>query len=34
MLSSDVGFGNFDAWMDQDGGTEYARIPIGGSVTC
>ncbi|GAA4606643.1 L-ascorbate metabolism protein UlaG (beta-lactamase superfamily) [Actinoplanes octamycinicus] len=32
-LSEDVGFGNFDAWMEFKGGTEYARIPLGEAVT-
>ncbi|GIE28148.1 MBL fold metallo-hydrolase [Actinoplanes italicus] len=32
MLSSDVGYGNFDAWMDLKAGTEYARIPLGEAV--
>ncbi|GIE80517.1 MBL fold metallo-hydrolase [Actinoplanes philippinensis] len=32
-LSTDVGYGNFDAWMEHKGGTDYARIPLGESVT-
>ncbi|MBB2948973.1 L-ascorbate metabolism protein UlaG (beta-lactamase superfamily) [Actinoplanes lutulentus] len=32
-LSTDVGYGNFDAWLGSKGGTEYSRIPVGGSVT-
>jgi L-ascorbate metabolism protein UlaG (beta-lactamase superfamily) len=32
-LSTDVGYGNFDAWMDAKGDTDYARIPLGQSVT-
>jgi len=32
-LSPDVGYENFDGWMEYQGGTEYARIPVGDSVT-
>jgi hypothetical protein len=31
-LSPDVGFANFDGWMEFKGGTEYARIPVGDGV--
>lgn len=31
-LSEDVGYGNFDAWMESKGGTTYARIPLGEAV--
>ncbi|WP_457030624.1 MBL fold metallo-hydrolase [Kitasatospora sp. P5_F3] len=30
---SELGRGNFDGWMDFKGGTEYARVPLGESVT-
>jgi L-ascorbate metabolism protein UlaG (beta-lactamase superfamily) len=30
---NDLGRGNFDGWMDFKGGTEYARVPLGESVT-
>ena len=32
MLSSDVGYANFDGWMEFKAGTGYARIPLGESV--
>lgn len=33
MLSADVGYANFDAWMEGTAGTDYARIPLGEAVT-
>ncbi|MBO3738588.1 MBL fold metallo-hydrolase [Actinoplanes flavus] len=32
MLSTDVGFANFDAWMEFKGETTYARIALGEST--
>jgi L-ascorbate metabolism protein UlaG (beta-lactamase superfamily) len=32
-LSADVGYENFDGWMEYKGRTEYARIPVGDGVT-
>ncbi|MFF4536210.1 MBL fold metallo-hydrolase [Streptomyces aureus] len=29
---SDIGKENFDGWLEEEPGTEYARIPLGGSV--
>jgi hypothetical protein len=29
---NDVGLETFDWWLDVKGGTDYARIPLGGSV--
>jgi L-ascorbate metabolism protein UlaG (beta-lactamase superfamily) len=33
MLSTDVGYGNFDGWMQNKGQTDYARIPLGQAAT-
>ncbi|MDI6105423.1 MBL fold metallo-hydrolase [Actinoplanes sp. NEAU-A12] len=33
MLSADVGYANFDAWMEGKAGTDYSRIPLGEAVT-
>ncbi|WP_433360889.1 MBL fold metallo-hydrolase [Actinoplanes sp. CA-142083] len=30
---SEVGIDSFDWWLDAKGGTDYARVPLGGSVT-
>ncbi|WP_433788816.1 MBL fold metallo-hydrolase [Actinoplanes sp. CA-252034] len=32
-LTTDVGYGNFDAWMEAKGNTAYSRVPLGESVT-
>ena len=32
-LSSDIGYQNVDGWMREKGGTDYARIPLGGTVS-
>ena len=32
-MFSDIGNGNFDGWMEMKGDTDYARIPVGESVT-
>jgi L-ascorbate metabolism protein UlaG (beta-lactamase superfamily) len=32
-LFNDLGQANFDRWMDMKGNTDYARIPLGESVT-
>lgn len=32
MLSAEVGFANFDGWMEAKAQTEYARIPVGTGV--
>ncbi|BEL03891.1 MBL fold metallo-hydrolase [Actinoplanes sichuanensis] len=32
-LSTDVGYGNFDAWMESKAGTSYSRIPLGRSAS-
>jgi L-ascorbate metabolism protein UlaG (beta-lactamase superfamily) len=32
-LLSDLGLANIDAWLEGEGGADYARIPRGGSVT-
>jgi L-ascorbate metabolism protein UlaG (beta-lactamase superfamily) len=31
-LLSDLGLANIDAWLEEKSGTEYTRIPLGGSV--
>jgi hypothetical protein len=31
-LLSDLGMANIDAWLEDEGGAEYARIPRGESV--
>lgn len=33
MLSSDIGYEAVDRWMQGKGDTDYARIPLGGTVT-
>lgn len=33
MLSTDIGFDYFDAWMQAKGNTDYARIPLGKAAT-
>lgn len=32
-LSADVGYENFDGWMEYKGETEYGRIAVGDGVT-
>jgi L-ascorbate metabolism protein UlaG (beta-lactamase superfamily) len=33
LLSADIGYGNFDNWLTEKGGTAYERIPLGKSLT-
>ena len=33
VLSADIGYGNFDAWLTEKGQTAYERIPLGKSLT-
>jgi len=33
VLSADIGYANFDAWLTEKGQTAYERIPLGKSLT-